>query len=256
MAAALIVAVCSGCASSDAVEQAQVECESRDGHTELLPIGGFYRCYVVTTEEDGWRLCERSEPHVLVRANEDGEPNEMPRWPCGNTGPRYDDYTEPMLLPQVEPAPKGCEPALAWYQSYLAAVEQAALDGRSALASETIGVAQAMSAYESLGLLLEQNTPRVQAARDTCSEDRGIDGLGALVSLIEIEDEINETYRDLVKACIWQGGIDCGVLAPTAKKSCEEASPEFTFLLNEETLEVFGLDGWPHAAYAIGCTLT
>ena len=256
MVAVLIVTACSGCALSDAVEQAQVECESRDGHTELLPSGGFYHCYVVTTEEDGWRLCDLSEPRLLVRANEDDEPDETSRWPCGNTRPRYDDHAEPVLFPQVEAAPKGCEPAIAWYQSYMGAVEQAALDGRSALVSETIGVAQATSAYESLGLLLEQNTPRVEAVRDTCGEDRGVDGLGALVGLTEIEDEINETYRDLVKACIWQGGIDCGALAPTAKKSCEEASPEFTYQLNEETLEVFGLDGWPHTAYAIGCTLT
>ena len=64
-----------------------------------------------------------------------------------------------------------------------------------------------------------------------------------------------EGSKTFVKGFIAHGGVDCGVLAPTAKESCEGMSSEFVYLLGQETLDLFSLDGWPHLARAIGCTL-
>ena len=61
--------------------EARTECESRDGHTELLPWGNQHVCYEITVMEDGWRLCDLSLPHLAVFA----ETLHQSEYPCGNT---------------------------------------------------------------------------------------------------------------------------------------------------------------------------
>lgn len=262
--AALIASVCIGCAPSDAevVESARDECEAREGHTELRRNGPLYHCYEVTVEEDGWRLCYLSEPVILVRAVGDDEPDEGSRWGCGNTGSRYgDERQEPVSFPAVGTAPEGCKSAVAWFKDYLASVERALVEEQSNLASAPAGATQVAVAYERFGRLLEQATPRADAVRDACHEDPDPDlGLGVSIGMYEIEDELHEMHRGLLKACIEHGGVDCGVLAPTAKESCEahgvaEFGEEWVYRLDEETVEFWGLDGFPYSSPAIGCQM-
>ena len=73
-------------ADAETVEKGRQECESRAG-SELIEIGGLAHCYTVTTEPDGWRMCELSLPRLSVRIPR-VPPNE---WPCGNTEERYTD---------------------------------------------------------------------------------------------------------------------------------------------------------------------
>ena len=70
---------------SSSVDQARTECESRNGHTELLLWGNQHICYEVTVLDDGWRLCDLSLPYLAVSA-ETLHQSEYPS--CGNAGPR------------------------------------------------------------------------------------------------------------------------------------------------------------------------
>ena len=63
------------------IDQARAECETREGHTELLPWGSQHVCYEITVMEDGWRLCDLSLPHLRVFA----ETLHQSEYPCGNT---------------------------------------------------------------------------------------------------------------------------------------------------------------------------
>ena len=251
----MMLAVLVGC-GPDAVVQAQTQCEARDGHTELLRLGPLYRCYEITVADDGWRMCSLSEPNLMVRTD---EPDEPPGLPCANTKPRYPvdeaEMAAELLWPPSAVAPAGCEAAFDWYKNYFRSIAQAVLDGAVAHTSETADAANITAMYARFGHLFEQSSPRAEAVRDSCLEDLGIEATGATSLIYETEDEFNETYKTLVRECVALGVVDCGVLAPTAKKSCEGMSPEFVYLLDQETLDVFSLDGWPQSSRAIGCTL-
>ena len=252
----LLVSLVAACDGSDPVEQAKQECEAREGHTELLLSSKLYACYEITVEDDGWRQCNLIAPVPQVRADEAELPAPLP---CGNTKPRYAvdeaELEAELLWPLSIVAPEGCDSALDWLESFLSSVTQAAAAEQAALASDSAAADGLAATYARLGYLLEQVSPRAEAARDSCGEDLGIDAIAVTTGIDEVEGELNEEYKTLVKGCIAHGGVDCGVLAPTAKKSCEGMSSEFVYLINQETLDVFSLEGWPHSARAIGCTL-
>lgn len=249
----LLVSLAAACGESSPVEQARAECEAREGHTELLLLAPMlYVCHEITVEDDGWRLCDLSAPALQVRTDE----AEVPApWPCGNTRSRYAVDDAELLWPPSVVAPKGCDSALDWLESYLSSVRHAAAAEQAALASDSATADDLAAAYARLGRLLEQLSPRAEAARGSCIEDLGVDAIAVTTGIHEVEGELNEEYKTLVKGCIAHGGVDCGVLAPTAKESCEGMSSEFVYLLDQETLDLFSLDGWPHSARAIGCTL-
>ena len=251
----MILVVLVGC-GPDAVTRAQTQCEARDGHTELLRVGARHYCYEIAVADDGWRTCSLSEPQLTVRTD---EPDESPSLPCGNTEPRYPvdevETAAELLRPPSAVAPAGCEAAVDWYETYLRLTEQAALDEATALTSTAVDAAAITAAYARLGHLFEQGSPRADAVRDSCLEDLGIEAMGTTSLVYETEEEFNEMYRALVRECVALGVVDCGVLAPTAKKSCEGMSPENVYRLDQETLDIFFLDGWPQASRAIGCTL-
>lgn len=253
----LLVALAAACSESSPVEQARAECEARERHTELLLLAPMlYVCYEITVEDDGWRLCSLSAPALQVRTDE----AEVPApWPCGNTKSRYSvedtELEAELLWPPSVVAPKGCDSALAWLESYLSSVSHAAAAEQVVLAPDSATADDLAAAYARLGRLLEQLSPRAEAVRGSCIEDLGVDAIAVTTGIHEVERELNAEYKTFVKACIAHGGVDCGVLAPTAKELCEGMSSEFVYLLDQETLDLFSLDGWPHSARAIGCTL-
>lgn len=243
-------------ASAHDIERARGECERRDTHTELRRFSLTYICYSITVAADGWRTCSLSEPILAVRTGELAEPSGLP---CGNTEPRYpvdEEYeVAERLWPPKVVAPTDCESAFDWYKSYMQSVERALIDEMSDLTAQDVGGADIIATYERIGHLLEQGGPRADAVRESCLADLGIDAMGVVDLMYETEDGLNEAYKTLVRECVAHGGIDCGVLAPTAKTSCEGMSPENVFLLDQETLDVFSLKGWPRSSRAIGCTL-
>ena len=216
----------------------------------MLRSGPLWRCYEVTVEEDGWRLCNLSTPSLLVRAGD--EPEEASRWGCGNTQSRYtlNGLEDPppdwqtVVAAEVGAAPEGCRAAIGWFKSYLQSLEQAMRDGRASLVSNAADASDTTATFAHIGHYLEQGGPRTEAVRDSCSDDQGIDldeHLGAVLTMTESEMFIEETYKDLVEACITHGEVDCGVLAPTAKRLCEEDSvDESVFVLDQDTVDMFG----------------
>lgn len=236
--------MCIGCAPSGAevVESARDECEAREGNTELRRNGPLYRCYEVTVEEDGWRLCYLSEPVILIRAVGDDEPDEGSRWGCGNTGPRYgDERQEPVPFPAVGTAPEGCKSAVAWFKDYLASVERALVEEQSNLASVTAGVTQVAVAYERLGRLLEQATPRADAVRDACHEDPDPDlGLGVSIGMYEIE-ELTEALCETAWSSSGSLDMAAQLLLIEADTTSEVAEAEW-FHAESNRLEVFASD--------------
>ncbi len=77
-----------GCmASAGDVQRAGEECDDREGHTEFRHISLAYICYSVTVADDGWRMCDISEPLLAVRVSELAESS---TYACGNTAPRAD----------------------------------------------------------------------------------------------------------------------------------------------------------------------
>lgn len=207
-------------------------------------------------------MCEISEPLLALRVDQLAEP--LP-YPCGNTQERYPDEREQMdwqaeLRSRIGVAPESCGAAVEWFQTYLQSVEQAALTTESSLASRAVAPGGITAAYARLGVLLEQGNPRADAVRASCSRDPEIgddEALGVLIAMNEIESGFNEAYRTFVAECVAHGGVDCGVLSPTAKQACEENWIDIPggleFLLNAEAVELFGLDGWPGSAYGIAC---
>ena len=243
-----------GCTASDAqIDEARDECESRAGLTELRQSTYALRCYSVTIAEDGWRMCSLSEPYLMVRTDDP-----YVSQGCNDGRDRYpvdeDERAAELLWPPSAVAPEGCDSAVDWFKSYLRSMRQALVDEQAAVTS-AVDAATITAAYARLGPLLEQGSPRAEAVRDSCFDDLGIEAMGVTSAMYEIEDELNEAYRTLVEDCITHGGIDCGVLAPTAKKSCEGMSPHYVFLLDEITLGMpVGLGVWPSSARGIGCT--
>ena len=73
-------------ADTETIDKVREECESRPGG-ELIEVVAFAHCYTVTTESDGWRMCDLSQPRLSVRIPR-VPPNE---WPCGNTEERWTD---------------------------------------------------------------------------------------------------------------------------------------------------------------------
>ena len=103
------------------IDQARAECETREGHTELLPWGNQHVCYEITVMEDGWRLCDLSLPHLAVFA----ETLYQSEYPCGNT-PEQQEVVE-SIRAECE-AREGLTELLAADSFYFACYEVTVLD--------------------------------------------------------------------------------------------------------------------------------
>ena len=228
------------------LEQARAECEARDGHTELLPASSpLYVCYEVTVLDDGWRICNASDPWLQVRVE---TPPQSSEFPCGNTAPRWpsdEPQVEEVVIEEVviEEAPTDCKSARDWYADHLESVIDEM--NRVVALAETGDPAAVQSWFGDLGHLFEQNGRRAEAAQASCATG---ENLGIYLAISEARDELNETYKSIVEGCLTDGIHECTALAPTPKAECEW-DPEFVYLLDE-----FALSDWPHTA-ASGCSL-
>ena len=243
---ALSGALASPIVGDDELDRARAECASRDGYTELLPAANLYICYEVTVEDDGWRLCNASEPWLSVRVE---TPPESAEYPCGNTGPRWPDYEPPVWEQMTPEAPSGCEAAQNWYAYYLELVSD---ELRSLIArAESLDAAAIQSSLSVIGHLFEQNGGGAEAAQDSCQSDEtlSIDQvLDVHNAISEVRSDFDEVYKSIVVDCVTDGIYDCTALAPTAKATCEAMSPEFVYLLDAFALDVLTFEGWPGSA--------
>ena len=106
------------------LEQARAECESRDGQTELLHTSSpLYICYEITVDDDGWRICNASEPRLQVLV-EEPYPPEYP-YPCGNT-PEPPEVVEAALA-ECETR-EGRTELLPYHSGYFACYEVTVMD--------------------------------------------------------------------------------------------------------------------------------
>ncbi len=230
----------------DELDRARAECASRDGQTELLPVSVLYICYGVTVEDDGWRLCNASQPWLSVRVE---TPPESAEYPCGNTGPRWPDFEPPVWEPTTPEAPSGCEAAQNWYANYLELVSD---ELRSLITrAESLDAVTVQSSLSVLGHLLEQNGGRAEAVQDSCQSDETLSTdqmLGVHIAVSEVRSDFDEVYKSIVVVCVTDGIYDCAALAPTAKATCEAMSPDFVYLLDAFALDVLTFEGWPGTA--------
>ena len=135
----------------EVVESIRVECEAREGQTELLPYDtGYFACYEVTVHKDGWRTCAYSLPSLEVRAVASHNPE---HFPCGELGPEWTFA--------IEDAPSDCESARDWYADYLESVTGEMK--RVVALAETPDAAAVQSWLNDLGHLFEQNGRRAES---------------------------------------------------------------------------------------------
>lgn len=225
-----------GAVDDAAVEEARRDCESRDGHTEFLPVDDRYSCFEITVLDDGWRTCAWSVPYLTV-ITETAEPE----YPCGTPGPEWPFF--------VDEAPADCESARDWYGDFLESVVNEM--NRVVTLAETLDATDVQAWLSDLGHLFEQNGRRAEVAQASCATG---DSLGLYLGIDEARGELDETYKSIVEGCVTDGIHDCTALAPTAKAACETLDPEFWYLLDSWMLENEWLEGWPHSA-ASGCSL-